>query len=903
MAHPKEVRSLLPALLAGAWDDSFEADRKVLARLSHRDYESFCDGMLSWIESGDPLLRRVGNVLEVVSLEDVWLQLASYIRRDDLERFRAVVLDVLGTPDPRYDLTLEKQWLAEVRGQVRRQSNNLCKGLASTLALMGARGEQIIVTGGSLSEHAASIVSELLNRANADARLWLSLNRLLPLLAEAAPDAFLELGEQGLTGNSPPIMKMFVEVPNRVFGSANHTGLLWALELLAWSRDHLCRVALVLARLAQLDPGGSWMNRPSASLRAIFLPWLPQTTARVEERLCVIDRLRDRDPDVSWNLMKEFLPETHGTGHFSAKPQWREWAPDEDPKVKWSECFEAVEGVLRRMIEDADMIGSRWMDLVDALANLRPESYKAVLERLNALDPDSFADSDRTQIWSALRMLLSRHRSFPNAPWALSPDRLDALETVFARFEPLDVLTRFAWLFSDHVELPDGVDQDWDAKEDAVAAARVAAVEQIFEERGLEGLVAWVLSVERSFWLGEAMAQVSGISDSQVETLLATHLADPETKKTDFAQGFVHGKCRRSGLSWAKTMVLGPGQSWRQEQRGAFLERRRATPALLEIVSALDEPSRRAYWQRMDVSGVEPKDTVSTVRNLLQHQRPFAAIEFLDKNIRRGADVGQALIAETLEAAIETDQVLDEPGQSFSFYLVHLLDRLVPEGEVTEARIARIEWACQEFLRFDRPPKFLHAELRRNPSFFIEVLSLVYRSESEESTDVSDDQRCKAHLGYTLLDSWRTLPGSNDGGAINAQELREWINCARQLGKECGRGAITDEIIGKMLSGSPPGQDRAWPAEAVRDVIEDCMSQDLECGFEIGKFNSRGVVQKNPAEGGEQERQLAKRYKKDAEAVCDRWPRTAAMLRRLAVTYGSYARQEDDRSELLGILD
>ena len=903
-AQASAGRGLVPALLAGVWTDTSEADRAVLSTLARCDYETFSDSVSQWVGASDPPLCHVGDVFELVSREDSWTQLVQYVRHDDLERFRQVVHDVLGAPDPQFDLPLEERWSAGVHGPVPAHSSGLCEGLAVTLAIMGARGHVLAVAGGmTLRQQAESIARELLSRANQDTRLWLSLSHVLPLLAEAAPDVFLEAVEDGLKGDNPVVMGLFVEAPGPLVGSAHHTGLLRALESLAWSPDHLARAALVLATLTRLDPGGQWANRPAASLRAIFLPWLPQTTVGVEKRLGIIDRIRERAPDVSWKLMKELLPETHGTGHFSAKPQWREWAPDEDPKVKWSECFEAVEGVLRRMIEDADMIGSRWMDLVDALANLRPESYKAVLECLNALDPDSFADSDRTQIWAALRMLLSRHRSFPNAPWALSPDRLDALETVFARFEPLDVLTRFAWLFSDHVELPDGVDQDWDAKEDAVAAARVAAVEQIFEERGLEGLVAWVLSVERSFWLGEAMAQVSGISDSQVETLLATHLADPETKKTDFAQGFVHGKCRRSGLSWAKTMVLGPGQSWRQEQRGAFLERRRATPALLEIVSALDEPSRRAYWQRMDVWGVEPKDTVSTVRNLLQYQRPFAAIEFLDKNIRRGADVGQALIAETLEAAIETDQVLDEPGQSFSFYLVPLLDRLVPEGEVTEARIARIEWACQEFLRFDRPPKFLHAELRRNPSFFIEVLSLVYPSESTESTDVSDDQRCKAHLGYTLLDSWRTLPGSNDGGAINAQELREWINCTRQLGTECGRGAIADEVIGKVLSGSPPGQDRVWPAEAVRDVVEDCKSQDLERGFEIGKFNSRGVVQKSLAEGGEQERQLAKQYKKYAEAVGDRWPRTAAMLRRLADTYDSYARQEDDRSELLGTLD
>ena len=42
--------------------------------------------------------------------------------------------------------------------------------------------------------------------------------------------------------------------------------------------------ALALARLAQLDPGGRWANRPDRSLNQIFLPWRPQTTATPDER-------------------------------------------------------------------------------------------------------------------------------------------------------------------------------------------------------------------------------------------------------------------------------------------------------------------------------------------------------------------------------------------------------------------------------------------------------------------------------------------------------------------------------------------------------------------------------------------------------------------------------------------
>ena len=181
--------------------------------------------------------------------------------------------------------------------------------------------------------------------------------------------------------------------------------------------------------------------------------------------------------------------------------------------------------------------------------------------------------------------------------------------------------------------------------------------------------------------------------------------------------------------------------------------------------------------------------------------------------------------------------------------------------------------------------------------------SLIYPAKDEEPGDVSEEQENKARLGHDLLDSWRTPPGSTEDGYINAQELCEWVDHARRLVAGGGRGAIGDEVIGKVLSGSPNGQDGAWPAEAIRDVIENVASRDLENGFEVGTFNSRGVVTKNPAEGGEQERQLTKRYEKHAVAVRDRCPRTAAMLRRIAETYRAEARREDNRSELMGNLD
>ena len=901
-AQSNAGRKLVPALLAGVWADTSEADRAVLSTLARCDYEAFSDSLSQWVGASDPPLRRVGDVFELVSREDSWVQLARYVRRDDLDRFRQVVLDVLGIPDPQFDLPPKERWLAGVHGKVSAHSSRLCEGLAVTLAIMGSRGEVLAVAGGAtLRQQAELIVSELLGRANQDRRLWLSLSHVLPLLAEAAPDVVLEAVEDGLDGDNPVVMELFVEAPGPLVRSANHTGLLWALESLAWSPDHLARAALILATLARLDPGGQWANRPAASLRAIFLPWLPQTTARMEKRMDIIDRLRERAPDVSWKLMKELLPEYHGTSFPSSKPQWREWAPDEDPQVTRGEFFEVTKEVLQRMLEDVGVLGERWEDLIRALADLPLESYRMVVDCLGSLDADALEEESRVQIWSALRTLLSHHRSFPDAQWALSADRLDSLDDLLERFAPEDFPARFSWLFANRVELPEGMEQGWTAKEQAVEAARIDAVRIIHGESGLEGLLALVPSLERASRLGVTLAGVDLIGEDEENAILSEYLAHEDSKKSDFVQGFVFERTRTRGIEWVRAKVLGPGQSWSAKQSGIFLSPVQPPSAVWNLVSQLDPETEQEYWKSMNPWGSEEEHIDYVVRKLLEYDRPFTATDVL-ANLRNGADVSQSLIAEVLETAIRTDSKKDPCGNLFSYYAAQLLDRLV-SSDVPEDRIARLEWAYQPLLRFDRKPKVLHRELLRNPSFFAEIVSLVYPAEGEESGDVSEEQKDKARLGYELLESWRTPPGTTEDGYVDAQELREWVDHARRLVAECGRGTIGDEVIGKVLSGSSKGQDGAWPAEAIRDVIENIANKDLEHGFEVGTFNSRGVVTKNPAEGGEQERQLTKRYEKHAKAVRDRWPRIAAMLRRIAETYRAYARSEDDQSELMGNLD
>src|SRR3546814_9567472 len=94
-----------------------------------------------------------------------------------------------------------------------------------------------------------ALVSRLLHAV--EARKWLSQQSDLPLLAEASPRAFLEAVELDLRSDDPQLLAMLRPVKSGGFDSPDRTGLLWALEVIAWNEAHLFRVARVLNRLCE----------------------------------------------------------------------------------------------------------------------------------------------------------------------------------------------------------------------------------------------------------------------------------------------------------------------------------------------------------------------------------------------------------------------------------------------------------------------------------------------------------------------------------------------------------------------------------------------------------------------------------------------------------------------------
>lgn len=217
-AKTPAARTVRRAVLIGRWQEESEADRELVEKVVGIPYEDLREETAALIAGGDPLLARLGGTIGLVSPFDAWLLLRGEVRKDDLEAFHDAVRTVLAETDPQLELPQDERWRAALADEKRSYSQSLRHGLATTLALLGAHGEQT-VAGAHLTgrDWAGWIVRELLEAANVDAtcHVWASLAGILPLLAEAAPTEFLEAVRTGASGDAPLLRELFGDTDGR----------------------------------------------------------------------------------------------------------------------------------------------------------------------------------------------------------------------------------------------------------------------------------------------------------------------------------------------------------------------------------------------------------------------------------------------------------------------------------------------------------------------------------------------------------------------------------------------------------------------------------------------------------------------------------------------------------------
>lgn len=883
--HTLYASDLAIVNLIGSWNEKYDADKNIISQIANGNYSSWISKMREIIQQPKSPLSLKNGIWTVTERQKLWELFGSRIYDEHLDKFKKYAIEVLTERDPSFELKPRERYASSIYGKMLIHSHVIREAIAESLALIGCCSNVLTNCSSDKPETTAVLVLRKIFE-NADWVLWASLNNLLPLLAESAPETFLDAVEAALKQEQCPFDKLFSQEGNGITGENYLTGLLWALEGLAWDGKYLTRVSVVLAELSSRDPGGTWANRPANSLTTIFLPWSPKTTANIEKRKVAIKTIQKEVPEEGWNLLLSLFPRHHQASFGSHKPRWRKIIPED-----WNESFskkdywEQVSSYAIMAVEMAKNNIFKLNKLISYLDHLTFQAFEEILQYLSSTDIIEKPEVNRFKIWEKLVNIASKHRKYADSDWAMSDDLVSKIEKVAEMLKPINPLYLYHRLFiNKNFDLYEQKGS-WQEQQKQLEEKRQQAIKEILDYGGIEAIFEFVKTLDDSINVGNSLGYIAG---SEIDSIILPNLLEKDSKPySRLIIGFIWGRYWSQGWGWVDKMNI---INWTRPQIGKFLSYLPFTTETWNRAENLLKEFEYEYWNRAGVNPYQSKDDLfSAIDKLLKYNRPHSAIFCLNKILHDKQPLDVQRTSKALLAAVTTKETL---YSAETHDILELIIALQEAPNIDSDTLFRIEWAYLPLL--DRPegasPKLLEKRLASDHSFYCEIIRLIYLSKNKDKSyeKTSENQKAIARNAYHLLHEWQMPPGLQPDGSFSENHFKKWLISVK---KECSKSGHLDVALstfGQVLIYTPPDPDGLWINKNVAEALNSKDAEPMRNGYYSGIYNSRGVHWVDPS--GKPELEFFDRYLKQAEDVENAgFHRFAATLRELADSYSRQA--------------
>ena len=888
---------LVPALQAGIWRDDNEQDKKVIEELSGMPYDKYISKLQAWSLDEDPPIAHRGNTWRVVDVEDASRLLAAFTTKQQYDLFGKVYTRIISSEDPAFDLPANERWTANVMGYSRPYSNELMEGMASSLARIVSMNEDGVITGyASYQDWANYLVKQVLDEVNKDktGKKWYSIQHVLTILAETAPEIFLEAVEKALKDPAHVLKTMFVN-DDDMFTSSPHTQLLFALETLAWSDDYLPRVSLCLAGLAELDPGGKVANRPFSSLHNLLSIIMPQSNMSQETRLAILDLVSRKYPDTGRKLALSLIPDNHESYIQKSPPTFRRaWYKEGRKSITYVEMYSNISAIVDRIIALFQDHEDETVELVSILDQLPAADYDKILAFLSGIDLNKISETSRNELWSKIRKQINRHREFPDAKWSYPSEKIDALEVVYRAFTPNDVYQQVGWLFTrSEVAILDPDGHNWQRNGEIAASHRDEAVKSIYESEGLNGIKNLANKVDDAFLIGYALNK---LGDDE-ETSLLGLLNSENNKLKELIKGYTYKQSQLRGVEFV-SKVLETNKDWTSDQISELLKSSPSSKELWEIVAAQLPEVQKAYWSQASPYGLgaEFESYPYMAEQFLKYDRPYEAIAAINYSEKHMTEVSSQLILDTLDKLKSTSpEDIHVSDNMVSYYVEEVLKVLSTRKDVKEDTLVSLQISYFPILREARgsATKELQVKFSKDPELFVELLCLNYYAKSaprKTKTRTSDETQKKAMLAHKIIEGMHTLPGLQKDGSVDYDNLKRWTDKVMERVTEEDRNSVGKHELGAFIyRASMADKAEEWPREEVCRLLDEIDSDRFVEGFLMQAFNYDGVRFVSLEDTDELDH--ASGADKRASEISTLYPQAARILRKVSAELKSKRRR------------
>lgn len=867
-ASSENDKILKTVIIFGGWDETNENDKEVISNFIGKKYDDWILKLRTILKDKNSILEYKNNKWKIKDKNNIIKKYAPDFFQDELEIFKNSAINILSERNPKFDLESDKRSMSNIYKKNTKYSDFLRKSIAETLPIITANYRNFDKCKNYAANLPLLVVRKVLENNNWE--IWASIGELLPLLAESAPEEFLQQLDYKLKNNNDMIRKLFSEKEYYVTTYNYSTGLYWALELTAWESRNLIESCMLLSKIAKFD------KEAIKHIANIILPWYPQTKAPIENRIIVVQNILKESPDDGWELLKNLMPGVITIASPSYKPKWNNIIEENNDKVLKSDYWKQIEIYIDLAILNSKTNTKKICDLIDIMDNVPKYLFDKIFDKLSSNEIKTLNENRKFVIWNHLEDFITWHKRTNNFKDSLPNEAIKKLELLSSNIKPHNILIFARRYFrKDTWHLIDDR-KDYKVGENKLHQIQIELVQELLTLE-FDKFINFVKSVEDSHMVGICTVEVK--NNDKLEFEILNCLENRNKSLVEFAKGYVYKKFTLNGYSWIRKLNI---YSWSKTKKLNLLLVLPCTKKTFDLIGQVLNKNESDYWKKIDIRFVKETSELNyAIKKLLAVKRPDRALWIISSKLYedKNCDYDRETTIKCLKEMIHHQENLNNLD---AYYITKIISDL-QQSDVPKDELFSIEWIYLPLLNGEEyRPKVIEETLANDPNVYNDILCLAYKPHSLKNNPQKVDEKVATNA-YRLLNQWELVPGL-ENGTINKEKLNLWYNKMIKICTKSDRLEVALSNFGKVLFHSPKDKSGFWIDKNVAEILNQENADIIRKGFYTEASNSLGVINYDP-EGSVFENKSIEYNEKANLADKEGFYRLAKEMRKLADTY------------------
>lgn len=875
-------------LLLGQWTDA-EGDKAVVEQLSKIKYELFMEKINTFCDCEDPLVHVVGygrkKSYYLSSVENVWGYVYVSSEEPIWREFTSLFLDVLNESEKLFTYRGDEGILAQSRGEQLFWSANIRNGMTRTMIMKACYDKEE-----SCQYSLDNLVMDILNHIDTEEK-WRYISGFFADLCEISPKVTMKrLQDELKTGTG--LLGLFSNQDNRLLVGKNHyIDILFGVEELLVQKEYAVLGFEWMLKLDSLSYDYS-SNSPKDSIMKVLCPWHNVSALQSIEEKKTAAEIALRIDENAWGYLYKFISRNDycAIGGIHS-PKYRQY--ERNCSVSGEQYAETITAYFRLLIGYIGGDYRKWSDIITVLYAFPVEQQQYALATFDE-EVKKISDIDKALLKLSIRQLIYKHRYFSTATWAMGEENIKKYEKLLDQIEVDTREYEYVYFFDstrEAVFLTPVTFEEEDRREVNQESASKVIREKVceFAEKGLDiRKLASICALTKNSTLGMSFAVYSNpviFNDTIFEALYCSQ------ENKIMALDYVNGMYRKGIDVFCSINSLKEKLVYSADFLVSVYRIDAAFSKGIPRISDAPEEIKQKFWKNV---GFQNESNYEWALNeCRQYGNTASYINLLYQAFRDETYTMEELYDRLLPiSSVKVDPDARSNGYDLSEVMKPLQEKFFNDAEKSE-KLSQIEIQNFHLLGWENMRCFKE-NLKHSPNLYAEMASIIFRKdETITLSEVTEDDQLRAKVIYRLFDMAKFCPAERDG-VIDEGELIEWVKQFKELLVANKQTSLFGFLLGRLWCYSPVGIDGHSPCEAVRRVIEDTADDDMLKEYAISVFNNRGVF---TVTGGRSEQALADKYKKEADYLSVKYPKTASVFYQLSESYAEDAKRERRRAE------